>query len=270
MTRGIGRSGSGRPVLNELHYNGEPPQSTRAAQLVNQITDGKRRPTNQDEETFKLLLKEVLDSEDDVTSTATTLENNLDVNYKLIYVIVKAGLDTLVQDNPFKQRKEHIRQTTESLFAIRLTLRRTPAVIFTVPATNDGEPLGNVPLFLWLMPKLLTLLSPSIDDEIREAAKSLLEFALKIEQRIHMRGVKAKTLLRYLQGWVGGQSWRKSVVSPTDVKHLQIFYVTSKTYPVFTRRPSSQHGTSPQTRRSWHSPRAMPSKTTSADPYGPP
>ncbi|KAL9130247.1 MAG: hypothetical protein Q9217_001540 [Psora testacea] len=199
MARGIGRSGSGRPALNELHPNGEPPQSTLAAQLVNKITDGRRRPMNQDEETFKQLLREVLDSENEVTSTATTIEANWNVNYKLIYVIVKAGLDVLTQDDPFIRRNVQITQAIDSLTAIQMTLRRTPTVLFFAPARSDDGSQRDVPLLLWLMPKLLALLSPNVHGEIREAAERLLRTSLMVERKAHMRGIKARTLLRYLQ-----------------------------------------------------------------------
>ena len=206
MTRGVGRSGSGRPPLNELHPNGEPPQSTLAAQLVNKITDGKRRPRNQDEETFQQLLKEVLDSENEVTSTATNVDSNLNVNNKLIFVIVKAGLDPLTQENPFSRHNEQIRRAVESLHAIQITMRQTPTVLFACPSCSDDASQHDVPLFLWLMPKLLILLDLNIHGNIREAVEALLSTALNLGKKTHMKGVKARTLQRYLQGWIGGWS----------------------------------------------------------------
>ena len=205
MARG-GRDGSGRPALNEVHPNNEPPQSTLAAQLVNKITNDNKRLRNQDDETFKQLLREVLDNESEMTSTAITGENGFDVNYKLIYVIVKAGLHTLTQDDPFNHRGEKTRQAVESLRAIQVTLRRNPTLLFLTPTRNDNGSHQDVPLLLWLMPKLLVLLEADIHPDIGKAAEKLLDSALLVEKKTHIKGIRTRTLLRYLQAWVGGLS----------------------------------------------------------------
>ncbi|KAL9104639.1 MAG: hypothetical protein Q9163_000443 [Psora crenata] len=220
MARGLAKGGSGRTALNELHPNGEPPQSTLAAQLANKITDGSRRPSTQDGETFKQLLREVLESEAEVTSSATTAENDINVNYKLIYVIVKAGLDTLNQDNPFNRPKEQIRQASESLLAIQITLGRSPTVLFFTPPRSDDDSQQNVPLFLWLTPKLLDLLSPNIHGDLRAAAERLLYSALTIEEKVHMRGIRRRALLKYLQGWVGDLLSRADDITFSPVDNL--------------------------------------------------
>ena len=210
MARGAGRSGSGRPVLNELHPNSEPPQSTFAAQLVQRITNGERQHRNQDEETFKQLLKEVLDSENEPSATASASEANLEVNYKLIYVILKAGLDTVVQENPFIQRDALMKQAVESLTAIDITLRRTPSVLFISPPVEGDISRRDVPLLLWLMPRVLSLFTIEENEEVATASEKLFNGALAVEEKLHLPGVKHKSLFRYLQGCASGQSSRFS------------------------------------------------------------
>ena len=205
MVRGAARSGSGRAVLNELHPNSEPPQSTFAAQLVHRITNGERQHRNQDEDTFKLLIKEVLESENEPSTTANASETNLEVNYKLIYVIVKAGLDALAQDNPFVQYDVLVRQAIESLTAIDITLRRTPSVLFVSPSLNESSQ-RDIPLVLWLVPRVISFFAIEDSEGLDKASEKLLTNALSLEEKLHLRGVKHGSLLRYLQGCVSGQS----------------------------------------------------------------
>ena len=200
------RGGSGRLALNELHPNSEPPQSTLAAQLVSRITNGGRRHQNQDEETFRQLLKEVLDSERDSSTTANASEYNLDINYKLIYVIVKAGLNSETQENPFSCHDKQTRQVLESLTAINITLRQTPSVLFVSPPVQGDHLQQDVPLLLWLMPKVLALLTTRESEEIRLACEKLLIQALSLEKKLHVKGIKQRSVFVYLQACVSGRS----------------------------------------------------------------
>ena len=212
MTQIIQRSGFGRLALNELHPNSEPPQSTLAAQLVSRIADGGRRNQNQDEETFKQLLREVLDSEMDPSTTANASNTNLDVNYKLICVIVKAGLDVETQENPFFRHGKQKKQIFESLTAIEITLSRTPNVLFLSPLVQSNSVQPDVPLLLWLLPKVFTLLTVSEDEEVRLACQNLLIKTLCLEEKLHIRGVKQRSIFKYLQACVSGH-WQKSFIS---------------------------------------------------------
>ena len=84
MARGVARTGSGRPVFSELQHNGEPPRSTLAAQLVNHFTDGKKHSRNQDQETFRQLLQEVLGGEEEQHPRTEAIETDSIVIPKLL------------------------------------------------------------------------------------------------------------------------------------------------------------------------------------------
>ena len=205
MARGVARTGSGRPVFSELQQNGDIPQSTLAAQLVNHFTDGRKRSKNQDQETFRQLLQEVLDAEDEQHPRPEAFETNSNVNYKLIYVIFKAGLEVLNSEDPFSRPDEQDKQASDSLAAIEHTIRRNPEVLFVVPSSQETDPKPKAPLYLWLVPKLLALTGYSESDGIRDGVIRLLKTAVVVERKVHIREVKINSVLKYIKGCTKGQ-----------------------------------------------------------------
>ena len=205
MARGVARTGSGRPVFSELQHNGEPPKSTLAAQLVNHFTDGKKHSRNQDQETFRQLLQEVLGSEDEQYPRTEAIETDSVVNYKLIYVIFKAGLEALHSEDPFGQQDEKHKQAVDSLAAIELTIRRSPEVLFAAPSNQESDPKLKGPLFLWLVPKLLNLTGKSQDRGITDCVIQLLKTSLINEKKVHSKGKNLNLVLKYLKGCIKGQ-----------------------------------------------------------------
>lgn len=204
MARGMARTGSGRPVFSELQQNGDIPPSTLAAQLVNHFTDGRKHSKNQDQETFRQLLQEVLDAEDEQHPRPEAFETNSHVNYKLIYVIFKAGLEVLISEDPFSRPDEQDRQASDSLAAIEHTIRRNPDVLFVVPSSQETDPKSKAPLYLWLVPKLMALTGYSKSDRIRDGVIRLLKTAVVVERKVHIREVKINSVLKYIKGCTKG------------------------------------------------------------------
>ncbi len=204
MARGVARTGSGRPVFSELQHNGEPPKSTLAAQLVNHFTDGRKHSRNQDQETFRQLLREVLGSEDEQHPRTEAVETDSVVNYKLIYVIFKAGLEALHSEDPFGKQDERHKQAIDSLAAIEHTIRRNPEVLFAAPSSQETDPKLKGPLFLWLVPKLLNLTGRGQDCGITDGVIQLLKTSLINEKKVHCKGKKLNLVLKYLKGCTKG------------------------------------------------------------------
>ncbi|KAG8530063.1 uncharacterized protein KY384_005545 [Bacidia gigantensis] len=202
MARGVGRTGPPRYVQNDFEnrVNGEAPASTLAAQLVNQITDGAARGGSQREDTFRLLLQEVLQSEYEPPNTGGSNEANLSVNFKLIYVIVKAGLDNHQRRNPFVAHNNQVKQSIDSLKAIEIALCRTPNVLFSVSSHDEDESLQNVPLLLWLVPKILSLLKLRIHEDLKASCDQCLEIILSLEEKIRSPGLRLDPIFRYVRG----------------------------------------------------------------------
>ena len=204
MARAMGGGGSGRAILNQLPQNAEPPQSTLAAQLVSHFTDGKKHPKNQDEEVFGQLLREILGTESGQVVRAEPPETDSDVDCKLIYVIVKAGLEKIISTNPFDGKTELSRQTTDSLAAINFTIEKNPEILFVAPQFQEIDPQPIRPLYLWLVPKLLALTGCLQDSGVTEGILRVFATLLVNERKTHVRKMNLHPVLRYVKGCING------------------------------------------------------------------
>ena len=113
---------------------------------------------NFDREDFILLLEESLGSDED---GQPNLGTDVVVNHKLICVIIKAGLDTINsrRDDPFCSENEYHDQIKRCIEVIHLAVDKTPEALLIVSRSEDlGPKAENVPLFVWVIPKLLSLL----------------------------------------------------------------------------------------------------------------
>ncbi len=205
MARGVGRSGSGRPVFSELQQNGDPPPSTLAAQLVNHLTDGRKLSKNQDQETFRQLLHEVLGAQREAGSQAQTHDADNDLDCKLVYVIVKAGLETLTNGDPFAGHTERSRQVIESLAAVEYTIWKNPGILFYPTPRYESLPNPSGPLFWWLIPKLLHVVGQLQGDGVGGCVLKLLRTIVNLERKIHAKGIRIYSIVKYFKGCIKGQ-----------------------------------------------------------------
>ena len=132
-----------------------PPSSLIAAHLA--PTNGSTYPQF-DRRDFALLLEESLGSDED---GQPNLGNDVNINHKLICVIIKAGLNTidLRSDDPFREENEDRDQIQRCIEVIHLAVDKTPEALFVLSKSEDlGSNAENVPLFIWVIPKLLSLL----------------------------------------------------------------------------------------------------------------
>ena len=197
MARGFSRQGHG-----DVYQNGDLPPSILAAQLYHRMEeDGDE--SNQDNNTFRQLLQEILDGDDEPSSSANDVDG--DLTCKLLFVIVKAGLDPLQKQDPFINLDERTKQAVESLKAIARTLRRTPNVLYLPLALDGNANEPGVPLLLWLLPRLLSLFSMQGHDEIKASCRHCLITMLTSRRKIHVRGFKPNSISKYIQGFIGGK-----------------------------------------------------------------
>lgn len=143
-----------------------PPPSTLAAQLVRNHVETARGVRQPDTTVpFRQLLQELLNK-------TSVPETDVEVNHKLIKVVVEAGLDVLFQDNPFPQWGFLLPQAVDSLAVIQSTIQRQPEILF------QGGPQPNLEqhphLLLWLFPKLLMISKHSKGDQLQASLASLL------------------------------------------------------------------------------------------------
>ena len=186
----------------------EPPPSTLAAQLVDKYSKSSRRSQLNQSGAFRQLLEELLHIEDESGDPAPIEETNVLVNYKLIYVLVKAGLDPLRQNNPFDNNL--LGQALNSLTVIRKTLERCPGVLSFIPVDDGTRSEPGGPLYSWLVPQLLGHLEEGNENAIRVGAEEALRAAISAQRRAYDRKVQCG-VLRYVQCCIEGPF---SYVSP--------------------------------------------------------
>ncbi|KAF2178853.1 hypothetical protein K469DRAFT_598368 [Zopfia rhizophila CBS 207.26] len=153
--------------------NGGPPPSTIAAQIVNNASNVHAQQEPGSKVAFGQLLQEYLND-------PSTDEPNSQLNAQLITVIAEAGLDALLQDNPFAA-DVLIPQAMDSISAIKLTIQRRPHLLLSTRTEDDGTP--RLPLFIWLFPKLLGLLGHPTLDSIQASLQDLLSTFLNVLHR---------------------------------------------------------------------------------------
>ena len=132
-----------------------PPSSMLAAHIV--PTHGPS-PLNIDADSLLQLIDECLATDN---TGQPAIGDDAVVHHTLICVIVKAGLEPLSAGHadPFSDPGRHADHITRCLQVIELAIRRSPSVLHVVSGPDHIGPTDHeVPLFLWLVPKLLSLL----------------------------------------------------------------------------------------------------------------
>ncbi|KAK8173648.1 hypothetical protein IWX90DRAFT_148777 [Phyllosticta citrichinensis] len=136
--------------------NGIPPPSTIAAQIVNNHSRANEQQEPQDNRLFGMLLQEFL-------ADPSAGEKDVKLNLQLISVVVEAGLNVLLKEREPLGQHVMLSQARDSISVIRISVERDPSLLF---CQNPGaeEPILNLPLVAWLLPKLFSFLTcPSLE-----------------------------------------------------------------------------------------------------------
>lgn len=204
MARGW-RDGASLPTnTNEEVTNGEVPPSTRAAQLAEYLVDGKGGSKSQDEESYLQLLREVLGTGPDQSANEETLETDVDVNRRLIFVIVKAGIEMPAEPNPFLNKNASNSQIIESLKAVNVTIRRTPAVLFSAPFYENTGSNHHGLVYQWLFPKILGLSATSQEPDVHYQVVTILSSCILAEKKLQRPTSPSQAIWTYVKGFTRG------------------------------------------------------------------
>jgi serine/threonine-protein kinase ATR len=161
------------PLTTNGNANGVPPPSTIAAQIVHNASNLHSHQDAAAKVTFGELVKEFLQhpgtEEPDPQLVA------------LICVISEAGLEGLFKDDPFAQNQQR-QQGIDSIAALSLIIQKKPHLLMSAKDTDDaGSP--RPPLFIWLFPKLLGLLTHATMQTLHQPAQDLLSLCLGVLSR---------------------------------------------------------------------------------------
>lgn len=145
------------PHVNGAACAADPPSSSILASHV-ASANGNQLP-HFDRESFAQLLDESLGQDED---GQPNLGTDISINHRLICIIVKAGIDTANTNNlddPFVRGRDKLDHILRCLEVIDLALQRSPDVLHRISGPEDhGAGDESVPLFMWLIPKLLSLI----------------------------------------------------------------------------------------------------------------
>ena len=205
-----------------------PPSSNPnlATQIVNNLSTSNGHSQPEDRGNFEQLLAEILQSGNASSEESSAIENDLDVNYKLITVVTKAGLEVLLRDDPFSRSDQRLSQAKRSLLVIQMTVRRTPEVVFTTNQPLGGEGTAGPSLYLWLLPKLLGMVGVKRLDGLQECLLGLLGTILEAASGASENWERAGEVLAYLKACVAGTFFSRSGFEDVVVRSPSVSYTS--------------------------------------------
>lgn len=192
---------SHQKATNGAHTNGHLPPSTLAAQLVQNHARVNGLPQPEGKAVFGQLLQEIL-------TTDGTVETDPEVNYKLVTVVAEAGLDVVLREDPFAEKDQVIRQAKDSIAVIRLTVQRNPEILFR--SNPGGNNTTHYQLYLWLFPKLLSLIGRQGFEAIQKDVEDVLCSFISILSKSLYSWQQLITVIRLYQRCTEGTSNRRT------------------------------------------------------------
>ena len=169
-----------------------------------------------DKASFDLLLEESLGHDD---FGEPNLGTDIDTNHKLISVLFKAGIDRAFGNskNPFNAYdagRDEL-QFVSCLDVINLAVQRSPGVLFVLTTPAELSVHEAVPLYVWLMPKLLALLSADQSTrKINQKIQEVLEALLSAESLCSTAGHKCRTISEFYH------SCTEAILEDLDVEDI--------------------------------------------------
>lgn len=192
-------------IINNNTQSNETPPPTITAQIVNKLSTSNDQPKIEDQEKLEQLLSEILDKGG--LEDGSALEANPDT-IKLIDVVTRAGLDVLLQDNPFEGNDSQLSRALRCLSVLQLTIQKSRNVLFLFhkPGPNVEDESVRPPFFIWFLPRLLVLLQYPHLERLHEKIVEVLLAALRAAASSSEPGVNTRKLLLYLNSCITGSS----------------------------------------------------------------
>jgi serine/threonine-protein kinase ATR len=170
--------------LSKADGNGfDPPPSTMAAQLINNLSTPTKPSRQVEQEDLKKLMDEVSNQEASIAEFSNA-ETKLEHKHKLIYVFARAVLERLAGDDPFLDVQKMIPQASDALDIFMSTIKEIPDVL--AYCVGPGFPLlsrGQEPLWFWLFPRVLALLGRRQCDALTEKIKDFFYVSFQVVAR---------------------------------------------------------------------------------------
>lgn len=139
-----------------------------AAQLINGISTTKQPVQPAEQGYLQSIMAEVSSMENSIAKPQDPALQ-LAHKHKLIYVLARALLEKLGGDDPFLDVQQAVSQASEALDVFIATIKELPEVLeYILPPGITLQARGSTPLWVWLFPRVLTLLGQVNCDSLRE------------------------------------------------------------------------------------------------------
>ena len=184
----------------------EPPPSTYAAQIVNNIESAKNQAPHASARTnIRELLSMILRADRHAASLDGALDQSLEVNQKLIIVIIYACLLSQSAVDPFRDSNEARELQIDCLAVVELTVRRRPEVLLSCPSNHVAAVNPNTPLFLWLIPHLVNCFLADHGQEVYAGVRQALATIFSVQGGSTKFRLSLNPVLKYGYGCVNGK-----------------------------------------------------------------
>ncbi|SZF04158.1 unnamed protein product [Blumeria hordei] len=165
-------------VYNASYGVQEVPQSSMAAQLIGKVTSAHRSSTQAKSDELQRLTTEVSDFEN---NAAKTDDPNVQIchRHKLIYVLTRAVIERLEQHDPLANTEELVCQAGESLDLFQINIVASPIILnYTLASHESFKDRGIEPLWMWLFPRVLSLLGRPQCESLAAKIKDLFRTSI--------------------------------------------------------------------------------------------
>lgn len=201
-------------LLPATQYADNLPPPSSVAVIVQNLKTGDGSARLVDRDIFQQLLAEVLGPDGGDPTDTAGFEDNVGVNYKVVEVVMDAGLSILLQEDPFASTEGLLIQAGNSLLVVRLTIQRSPQVLFCPPPVESGAEANRPVLFLWLLPRLFPLLGHRATETLVGDLLETIEALFVAAARTPEAWKYLKTVMWYCQSCVNCTLF---LVSPVEV-----------------------------------------------------
>ncbi|KAL8790467.1 MAG: hypothetical protein Q9213_000619 [Squamulea squamosa] len=182
--------------------NGDVPPSTLVAQITDRMVIGQHNSRNTDKESFQLLLREILEGGDATSQPDGNIGDDAAVNSRLICVIVRAGLGQVQTFPQVDEQNSIALDCVSSLQAIDLTISRCPDALLHPLETFDPNIAPGIPLFAWLIPKVLAEIRELDSHNIEKQVLGIINHSILTKDSTGTRYGRKSPVAKYVHACI--------------------------------------------------------------------
>jgi len=207
----------------------EPPPSTMAAVLIKKLSNTNKPSRQSDHDELKALMGEVSDVENNGAEFETD-EAKVSHKQKLLYLLARTVLEKLSSDDPFMDTTKLVSQASDALDVFVAIIKEAPGVLaYSSSADTVLQGRGQEPLWLWLFPRILTLLGRRHCDNLTEKIKDFFYVSFQAVSRSPKLWNLTSLFFSYLKECAASLSLRPRLALPSINKFLSYFKSPSTT-----------------------------------------